>query len=119
MVLQALGYSSKSKPLKDVVRDSRRLEAKLIGYDEVPSIPKLVEVPSTPKLVEVPLALELHPQDKGCGTDSPAITVYNGSGSTTSSVNARSYLNNICAAKHWSTPVFDCIKETGPHHIKQ
>ncbi|XP_047941505.1 dicer-like protein 4 isoform X2 [Salvia hispanica] len=117
--LKALGYSSKSKPLKDVVRDSRRLEAKLIGYDEVPSIPKLVEVPSTPKLVEVPLALELHPQDKGCGTDSPAITVYNGSGSTTSSVNARSYLNNICAAKHWSTPVFDCIKETGPHHIKQ
>ncbi|XP_042002405.1 dicer-like protein 4 isoform X1 [Salvia splendens] len=135
--LKALGYSSKSKSLKDVVRDSRRLEAKLIGYDEVPSIPKLVEVPSipkpvevpsmpqqvevpsTPQQVEVPLALELHPQHKGCGSDSPAIPVYNGSGSATSSVNARSCLNNICAAKHWRTPVFDCIKETGLHHSKQ
>nr|AIE15767.1 Dicer-like protein 4b [Salvia miltiorrhiza] len=124
--LKALGYSSKSKSLKDVLRESRRLEAMLIGYNEVPSIPKLVEVQQYGKPLPLDLLLEPSVQENGCGRDSPGIPVYNASDSAdlhktgaTSSVNARSCLNNICTAKHWKPPVFDCLKETGPHHSKQ
>lgn len=44
---QAEGYRSKTIPLKEVLEASDKQEPKLIGYDEVPSKPGLLEVPQS------------------------------------------------------------------------
>lgn len=32
---------------------------------------------------------------------------------------AKSQLHEICAANYWKKPVFECLKETGPSHLRE
>ncbi|KAH6779316.1 hypothetical protein C2S52_010553 [Perilla frutescens var. hirtella] len=119
--LKAQGHSSKSTSLKDVIKQSKRQEAMLIGYDEVPSIPQVVEVQHPRRPLPLQHLMEANVQENGCSKDH----LFNASDAdphragASSSLNARSRLNNICTAKHWKPPVFDCFGETGPDHLKQ
>lgn len=55
-----------------MLRESKRLDAVLIGYNEVPSIPKLVEVEQHRQ----PLPSDLNVQENVCSRDPPAIPLY-------------------------------------------
>lgn len=118
--LKAQGYCSKSTSLKDLLEQSKGQEAMLIGYDEIASIPKLVEVQLPRQPVQLDLRVEANIQENSCSGDPPAIPLSSASDADPHrAFNARSHLNNICTAKHWRTPVFNCLGESGPDHIKK
>ncbi|KAH7859943.1 hypothetical protein Vadar_007343 [Vaccinium darrowii] len=144
--LKDQGYKLKTKSLEDVLKSSRKLEAKLIGYDEAPidvtapdAIPldklKLQEPSrsqSNPKVYpisEEPKKITISPSTRSIRQPQPPSLEALGPPSTASRGNkllggsskktARSHLYEICAVNCWKPPFFDCCEETGPCHLKE
>lgn len=144
--MQDQGYKLKTKSLEDVLKSSRKLEAKLIGYDEAPidvtapdAIPldklKLQEPSrsqSNPKVYpisEEPKKITISPSTRSIRQPQPPSLEALGPPSTASRGNkllggsskktARSHLYEICAVNCWKPPFFDCCEETGPCHLKE
>ncbi|XP_058180782.1 dicer-like protein 4 [Rhododendron vialii] len=144
--LKDQGYKLKSKSLEDVLKSSRKMEAKLIGYDEAPidvtapdAIPwdklKLKEPSRSRSNQKVyPISDEakkiifsprmgsiIEPQPPSLEARGPLSTASRGNnllgGSSKKSV--RSHLYEICAVNCWKPPYFECCKETGPCHLKE
>lgn len=56
-----------------MLKQSKRQEATLIGYDEIASIPRLVEVQLPRRPVQLDLLVEANIQENSCSGDPPAI----------------------------------------------
>ncbi|XP_012071444.1 dicer-like protein 4 isoform X2 [Jatropha curcas] len=144
--LKEQGYSRKSNYLEEILRSSQKMDAKLIGYDEIPvditvtldtelgnlklqdysgseihSMSKLSN-PSPAQIVAAstqPLStLEFAPAQL-----SRSITrLESGTTSLTTDEpnhgSAKSHLHEICAANCWKPPLFECCFEDGPSHSK-
>ncbi|KAL3535967.1 hypothetical protein ACH5RR_004428, partial [Cinchona calisaya] len=144
--LKAQGYRAKSKSLDEVLKETEMMEAQLIGFDEKPSIVssslydfKVQEASKTE------YDLKVHPfnEDPGNNCNSShkptrQLAPYNASrghtirasksqvcnpdsrvagGMNTGSPKSR--LHEICAINYWRPPTFECLKETGPGHLKE
>ncbi|XP_052198876.1 dicer-like protein 4 isoform X2 [Diospyros lotus] len=144
-ILKAQGYRTKTKPLEEVLKSSRKMEAKLIGYDEAAidvtapdAIPlhnlnlhedsrslcdaKVHPISEEPKKIS-PSSIRStrhphHSQDLQSNStigDSSDLDTETGSSCNKS---ARSLLYEICAENCWK-PSFECCNETGPGHLKE
>ncbi|XP_075077543.1 dicer-like protein 4 isoform X1 [Nicotiana tabacum] len=144
--LKAQGYRRKSKSLEQVVKTAKKMEAKLIGYDEIPcvltarcnDVEKNEASESDRDLKAFPISeqlarncnFKLKPARKlapeaAVQCNSEQTIMPNGSNSdskaTGGAINgsAKSILHEVCAANCWKPPRFECCKETGPSHLKE
>lgn len=145
--LKALGYSAKSKSLDEVLKETEKMEAQLIGFDEKPSVVtakhndfKVQEASETENDLKV-YPLNEDPGNNYNSSHKPIrqkVVPYNASrwrptGATKSLIcnpdsretggtnigSPKSRLYEICATNYWRPPVFECLKETGPSHLKE
>ncbi|XP_075077545.1 dicer-like protein 4 isoform X3 [Nicotiana tabacum] len=143
---KAQGYRRKSKSLEQVVKTAKKMEAKLIGYDEIPcvltarcnDVEKNEASESDRDLKAFPISeqlarncnFKLKPARKlapeaAVQCNSEQTIMPNGSNSdskaTGGAINgsAKSILHEVCAANCWKPPRFECCKETGPSHLKE
>ncbi|XP_051114005.1 dicer-like protein 4 [Andrographis paniculata] len=127
--LKSQGYKSKSKSLDEVLRTSRKREAELIGYNEMPCYEAAVSSRlealrisqsncdvKIHSLNEIPSGNQ-NSGSKACATPSSS----NGSPRTRGigSPSAKSRLYEVCAVNCWKPPIFECFQETGPSHLKE
>ncbi|KAK6136536.1 hypothetical protein DH2020_029732 [Rehmannia glutinosa] len=124
--LKAQGYRSKSKSLEEVIKESEKGVAKLIGYDETPvqELLKLIwwkPIRQPHFLHEASESLNAHSSNIGSPANhlnSAQNAISHGKGSLGTG-SAKSHLYEICAANFWKPPVFDCCQETGPSHLRE
>ncbi|KAK9706277.1 hypothetical protein RND81_07G114300 [Saponaria officinalis] len=140
--LKAQGYKLKTKSLEEILKTLRRMDAMLVGYDETPlarvsspenHLPELGNLcledrPNGSITLEKNTHQELkilssldkksplpkrrqHTEDNKCIVDSDV----QGGGLRQSSAKAR--LNEICVAKCWKPPSYECCQEQGPSHL--
>ncbi|GMH30664.1 hypothetical protein Nepgr_032507 [Nepenthes gracilis] len=117
--LKARGYRPKSKSLEEILKTSRRMEAKLIGFDETP-----ISSTSSAFVKFKGLGLDDTGSDAArqqqpsepavgerCSRDSET-------GGGSQKALAKSRLHEICAANCWKPPLFECCNEEGPSHLR-
>lgn len=141
--LKDQGRIPMTNSLEEVLRNSQKMEAKLIGYDETP-IDVALDAPgfenskmqepfdincsyevrnSSPPRFEAVDAWSLSPLDVtgrhpsettgDLGRDRDVHIT-----GKVDLVTARSRLHEICAANSWKPPLFECCTEEGPSHLK-
>ncbi|KAL8242948.1 hypothetical protein R6Q59_013250 [Mikania micrantha] len=131
LMLKDKGYKKKMQSLEEFLKSSPKKEAKLIGYDEIPTkiYMNSIESPSKPQekhsgsakpetssngvrqMVD-PTPQCSHPDANGSNSQAPA-------GDCLRTSSAKSRLYEICAINCWKPPLFECFQETGPAHLKQ
>lgn len=141
--LKDQGLIPMTNSLEEVLRNSQKMEAKLIGYDETPIDVALdahgfenskIQEPlgincsyevrdSCPPRFEAVDAWSLSPLDFTGGQPSGATGDLRCDRDVhiTGKVDlgtARSRLREICAANSWKPPSFECCTEEGPSHLK-
>lgn len=141
--LKDQGLIPMTNSLEEVLRNSQKMEAKLIGYDETPIDVALdahgfenskIQEPfgincsyevrdSCPPRFEAVDAWSLSPLDFTGGQPSEATGDLRCDRDVliTGKVDlgtARSRLREICAANSWKPPSFECCTEEGPSHLK-
>ncbi|KAL9399688.1 hypothetical protein Peur_008649 [Populus x canadensis] len=141
--LKDQGLIPMTNSLEEVLRNSQKMEAKLIGYDETPIDVALdahgfenskIQEPfgincsyevrdSCPPRFEAVDAWSLSPLDFTEGQPSEATGDLRCDRDVhiTGKVDlgtARSRLREICAANSWKPPSFECCTEEGPSHLK-
>nr|CAD1831898.1 unnamed protein product [Ananas comosus var. bracteatus] len=134
--LKAHGYKPKRKSLEEVLRTTRKNEAKLIGFDEDPILVEndndiciKLEKLSTHEPEESSLSLQ---DAKSAGTSFgyksfiPSATEGNCMAGVNENYNgdldrkpAKSRLLEICTANYWDPPLFECCKDEGPSHLRE
>nr|XP_043623396.1 dicer-like protein 4 isoform X2 [Erigeron canadensis] len=138
--LKDKGYKTKMKTLEEVLRSSVKMEAKLIGYDEIPTDIDVLYANQVKDLTTIGVrsSQEGHsrsinsvksnsrikrmvqptPQcsSSGSNTDSNSQAP---AGDALRKPSAKSHLYEICAINCWKPPLFECFEELGPAHLKQ
>ncbi|XP_059635348.1 dicer-like protein 4 isoform X2 [Cornus florida] len=146
--LKAQGYKPKFISLEEVLKSSRRMEAKLIGYDETPadviapdSINMKLLEPSRNRynlrvdhMEEVSTGIRTNSINSVRQPLSPSKAPVsqrtqpiennncNSDSPTTGGSHkgsAKSRLYETCATNCWKPPLFECWKEMGPCHLKE
>lgn len=141
--LKDQGRIPMTNSLEEVLRNSQKMEAKLIGYDETP-IDVALDAPgfenskmqepfdincsyevrnSSPPRFEAVDAWSLSPLDVTGRHPSETTGDLGGDRDVhitgkVDLVTARSRLHEICAANSWKPPLFECCTEEGPSHLK-
>uniref|UniRef100_A0A2P2K9Q1 Dicer-like protein 4 isoform X1 n=1 Tax=Rhizophora mucronata TaxID=61149 RepID=A0A2P2K9Q1_RHIMU len=145
--LKDRGYTLKSGHLEEILRSSRKMEPKLIGYDEC-LIDVTVDVPQPdnlmvqghsgrnldPKTSSINQMNNMHrscfeseqpsfPSEliQGQPSDTVADPRSDRDSQNTGQavcVSARSRLYEICTANRWRAPFFECCHEEGESHLK-
>ncbi|XP_019057832.1 PREDICTED: dicer-like protein 4 [Tarenaya hassleriana] len=146
MELKAHGYITATNPLEKVLKDSSRMEAELIGYDEEPvdvtdfDVIKFGNLNLEESFQSYPVVTETKADEAGSSyrikpviTGKLSETRERLSEQTVSEVSmpktsetkggsnnktARSLLHEICVAHCWKSPDFQCCEEEGPGHLK-
>ncbi|XP_057508707.1 dicer-like protein 4 isoform X1 [Actinidia eriantha] len=142
--LKAQDYKLKSESLEEVLKSTRKMKAKLIGYDEASiDVTAPVAIPKEKLKSQEPsrsqLNLKVHPiieepkkifspsirsmrnpqpSVQAQGSQSIASTESNRLGGS-SKKTARSRLYEVCAANSWKLPTFECCDEMGPSHLRK
>ncbi|KAJ3679169.1 hypothetical protein LUZ60_017180 [Juncus effusus] len=123
--LKSHGYKHKNKTLEEVLRTTRKNEAKLIGFDEEP-----IEIEtgiSIPEFECSKLGIEAeeqsNPNSKIGNNSNPNSEIGssdNGDGISGDATckTARTRLFEICQANYWEPPLFDCVNVEGPPHLQ-
>ncbi|KAL9242481.1 hypothetical protein vseg_016474 [Gypsophila vaccaria] len=137
--LKAQGYKLKTKSLEEVLKSLRRMDAILVGYDETP----LSRVSSPEYHLNELGSLSLEERPNGgvtnmrqelknlCSLDrrSPLPKrrqpteddKFNNDSDVQGGLRqptAKAQLNEICMAKCWGPPSYECCQEQGPSHLK-
>ncbi|XP_076937243.1 dicer-like protein 4 [Bidens hawaiensis] len=139
LTLKAKGYKTKTKTLEEILKSSEKMEAKLIGNDEIPmdqnilhkylnsteyesksqemhsaSVNKPVKSINGVRRMVGPTTPQCsNPEASSSSSQPPA-----GCDAVRKS-SAKSHLYEICAINCWQPPVFECCEEIGPAHLKQ
>ncbi|XP_062078299.1 dicer-like protein 4 isoform X2 [Humulus lupulus] len=143
--LRAQGVISKSRSLEKVLESSSKKEAKLIGYDEVPTdvTPSTDSVKFDNLIIEEPVIFKFVTEDRStnelknnsiCKAPTKKHPLSNGQASkiddldsdsqtsggsqSETTITAKSRLYEVCTANSWKPPQFECCKEEGPGHLK-
>ncbi|CDP10524.1 unnamed protein product [Coffea canephora] len=146
--LKDVGYTAKSKSLDEVLKETEKMEAQLIGFDEKPSVvnAKFDDFRVQEEASETENGLKVYPLNEDPGNDYNSshkhirqiVAPYNASrwrptGATRSLIcnpdsreaggmstgSPKSRLYEICATNYWGSPIFECLKENGPSHLKE
>ncbi|KAK1414006.1 hypothetical protein QVD17_29743 [Tagetes erecta] len=134
--LKDKGYKTKMKSLEEILKSSEKMEARLIGYDEIPTDLNVINkylsstgfgsnsqemhsgsVKPAKSSNGVRRMVDPTPQcshSKASGNSSQAPT-----GDAVHKASAKSHLYEICAVNCWKPPLFECFHEIGPAHLKQ
>ncbi|PWA74613.1 dicer-like 4 [Artemisia annua] len=140
--LKEKGYKTKMKSLEDILKIMEKKDSKLIGYDEIPtdidlslanqfndlsierkSIPQAVHSPPVNLVKSNSSIKRMVDHTPQCSPSTSGIS--NGSnlqapaGDTVRKSSAKSHLFEICAINCWKPPLFECLEEIGPAHLKQ
>ncbi|KAJ0861345.1 putative ribonuclease III [Helianthus annuus] len=135
--LKDKGYKTKVKTLEEILKTSEKMEAKLIGNDEIPmdknilrkymnaaefesksqethsgSVKPVRSSNGVRRMVD-PTPQRSH-SDASSSKSQPAA-----GGDVVHRSSAKSYLYEICAINCWKPPLFECFHEIGPAHLKQ
>ena len=142
--VQAQDYKLKSESLEEVLKSTRKMKAKLIGYDEAPiDVTGPVAIPLEKLELQKPSRsrcnLKVHPiiEDpkkifsssiRSIRKPQPAVEAWGPQSIASTECNllggsskkpARSRLYEVCAANGWKLPTFECCDETGPSHLRK
>lgn len=142
--LKDKGYKTKVKSLEEILKLSQKMEAKLIGYDEIPtdidvSCADHIEDLKSNELRNIPREVHSRPVNSAKSGScvqrmvQPAPDVCSPSSSESNSQaaaaeisggglrksSAKSHLHEICAVNCWKPPLFECFEEMGPAHLKK
>ncbi|KAI3744431.1 hypothetical protein L1987_57511 [Smallanthus sonchifolius] len=135
--LKDKGYKTKMKSLEEILKLSQKMEAKLIGYDEIPtdinvSHEYLNSIESGSKSQEKhsssvkPVKISngvrrmVDPAPPQCShLDASSSNSQAPAGDAVDMSSAKSYLYGICAINCWKPPLYECYQEIGPDHLKQ
>ncbi|KAF9680685.1 hypothetical protein SADUNF_Sadunf06G0147300 [Salix dunnii] len=137
--LKDQGLIPMTNSLEEVLRNSKKMEAKLIGYDETP-------IDVAPDVTGFENSKIQEPFDSNCSYKvRPCIKAFNArtpyplyfTGSQPREITedlrcdrdvhitakldfgtAKSRLHEICTANSWKPPLFECCSEEGPSHLK-
>ncbi|CAN0901094.1 Dicer-like protein 4 [Linum grandiflorum] len=122
--LKSHGYSQKSYSLEQVLKDSKKEEPKLIGYDETPIDISTMGVCEPAEPVYDPQNYSIKRVSDGkparlnsADADTPHPLAVQASG-VSHQISARSRLYEVCTANCWKQPLFDCCIDEGPSHLK-
>ncbi|KAJ6382268.1 hypothetical protein OIU77_030837 [Salix suchowensis] len=137
--LKDQGLIPMTNSLEEVLRNSKKMEAKLIGYDETPIDVAPEATGFENSKIQEPFdsncSYEVRPCIKAFNARTPSPLDFTGSQSseTTGDLRcdrhmhitgkldlgtARSRLHEICMANSWKPPLFECCAEEGPGHLK-
>ncbi|KAB5552816.1 hypothetical protein DKX38_010127 [Salix brachista] len=137
--LKDQGLIPMTNSLEEVLRNSKKMEAKLIGYDETPIDVAPEATGFENSKIQEPFdsncSYEVRPCIKAFNARTPSPLDFTGSQSseTTGDLRcdrhmhitgkldlgtARSRLREICMANSWKPPLFECCAEEGPSHLK-
>ncbi|KAI3796093.1 hypothetical protein L1987_38757 [Smallanthus sonchifolius] len=135
--LKDKGYKTKMKSLEEILKLSQKMEAKLIGYDEIPtdinvSHEYLSSIESGSESQEMhsdsvkPVKIingvrrMVDPAPPQCShLDASSSNSQAPAGDAVDRSSAKSYLYGICATNCWKPPLYECYQEIGPGHLKQ
>lgn len=140
--LKDQGRIPMTNSLEEVLRNSQKMEAKLIGYDETP-IDVALDAPGLNSKMQEPFDINCSYEVRNSSPPrfeavdawslSPLDVTGRHPSETTGDlgrdrdvhitgkvdlVTARSRLHEICAANSWKPPLFECCTEEGPSHLK-
>ncbi|KAL4589871.1 hypothetical protein LXL04_002782 [Taraxacum kok-saghyz] len=141
--LKDKGFKTKVKSLEEILKLSKKMDAKLIGYDEIPTdINHVVDL--NKKIPEEGHSRIFNPVKSSSGirrmsqptptptpqpspSPSPSPSSSDVSDSNSQSPpggvvvksSAKSHLYEVCAVNCWKPPLFECFQEMGPAHLKQ
>lgn len=140
--LKDKGFKTKVKSLEEILKSSKKMDAKLIGYDEIPTD---IDVSRASKVVDLNanefrnIPIEGHsrnlnsgksgsgvrrlsqptPQSSPSSSDISESNFQAPAGDGVKKSSAKSHLYEICAVNCWKPPLFECFQEMGPAHLKQ
>ncbi|KAI3524344.1 hypothetical protein L1887_02997 [Cichorium endivia] len=140
--LKDKGYKTKMKSLEEILKSSKKMDAKLIGYDEIPTN---IDVSRANKVADLNanelrnIPREGHsrhlnsvksssgvrrmtpktPQPSPPSSDVSDSNSQSPAGDGVRKSSAKSHLYEICAINCWKPPLFECFQEMGPAHLKQ
>ncbi|XP_024979353.1 dicer-like protein 4 isoform X2 [Cynara cardunculus var. scolymus] len=140
--LKEKGYKTKVKSLEEILKLSQKMEARLIGYDEIPSnidvsFADHIEDLKSNEVRNISREVQSRPVNSAKSSRyiqrmvQPTPDVCNPSSDTGDSnsqatagdglrkSSAKSHLYEICAINCWKPPLFECFEEMGPAHLKQ
>lgn len=139
--LKAQGFIPEVNSLEEILKTSRKMEPKLIGYDETPSvtidqIDNGLGTINGPEFSSADIGPRMHREvdnshpvcitqigrtpvsSSGASGERLKPSMAQSSSGQSGKTTARSRLYEICAANHWNRPSFDCMNEEGPSHLK-
>ncbi|KAK9060685.1 hypothetical protein SSX86_021391 [Deinandra increscens subsp. villosa] len=134
--LKDKGYKTNMKSLEEVLKMSQKMEAKLIGYDEIPTGTNVLhqylnstesrsrsqETASSSVIPEKSsngVRRMVDPTPQSSRSDASCSSSKAPAGDALHKASAKSHLYEICAINCWKPPLFECFQETGPAHLKQ